>query len=99
LLQHDINELLETSQAFDNNLNRYRFIIFLGYNSALMTDPETPGYELDLLTETKKLFEEFSSDLKTSGFGEVLIELHLYPVPDIDKLLSEVKKALEKACA
>jgi hypothetical protein len=64
-----------------------------------MTDPKTPGYEPHLLIETKKLFDDFASDLNTSGFGEVLIELHLYPVPDIEKLLSEVKKALEKACA
>ncbi|MBX4138821.1 dsDNA nuclease domain-containing protein [Pseudomonas sp. S5F11] len=99
LLQHDIDELLETSQAFDTHLNRYRFIVFLGYNSALMTDHKTPGYEPDLLTETKKLFDDFASDLNTSGFGEVLIELHLYPVPDMEKLLSEVKKAPEKACA
>lgn len=99
LLQHDIDELLETSQAFDIHLKRYRFIIFLGYNSILLTEPETPGYEPELYTETKKLFDNFSSDLKTSGFGEVVIDLHLYPVPNIDRLLSEVKKALEKACA
>lgn len=99
LLQHDIDELLETSLPFNSHLNRFRFIIFFGYNSSLMTDPETPGYEADLLTETKTLFENFSSDLKTSGFGKVMIELHLYPVPDMSKLLSEVKTALENACA
>jgi hypothetical protein len=99
LLQHDIDELLETSQAFDTRLERYRFIIFLGYNSVLMTDPETSGYELDLVTETKVLFDEFVSDLRSSGFDEVQIEFHLYPVPDLEKLLQEVKKALEKACA
>lgn len=99
LLQHDIDELLETSQAFDTHINRYRFIIFLGYNSTLMTEPETPGYESSLLGETKLLFDDFVSDLQTSGFGEVLIELHLYPVPDLEKLLFEVKKALEAACA
>ncbi|MNJ66787.1 hypothetical protein D3C77_628950 [compost metagenome] len=64
-----------------------------------MTEPETPGYESSLLAETKILFDDFVSDLHTSGFGEVLVELHLYPVPDVEKLLSEVKRALENACA
>ncbi|MNG38225.1 hypothetical protein D3C84_1258460 [compost metagenome] len=52
-----------------------------------------------MVTETKVLFDEFVSDLRSSGFDEVQIEFHLYPVPDLEKLLQEVKKALEKACA
>lgn len=99
LLDHDINEILDISQPFDRHIKRYRFIIFLGYNSTLMTEPATDGYETELINETKDLFDNFVSDLSTSGFDQVQIEFHLYPVPSMSKLLGEVKTALDNACA
>ena len=98
LLSHDINEILDISQSFDRQLERFRFIIFLGYNSVLMTEPMTDHYEAKLIAETKDLFDEFVSDLKTSGFEQIQIEFHTYPVPSMSKLLEEVKKALENIC-
>lgn len=99
LLAHDINETLDVSQPFDKQAERYRFIIFLGYNSTSMTNPETIGYEAELEKETKILFDDFASDISTSGFDQVQIELHLYPAPSINDLLGMVKTALENACA
>ena len=58
----------------------------------------TDHYEAKLIAETKDLFDEFVSDLKTSGFEQIQIEFHTYPVPSMSKLLEEVKKALENIC-
>ncbi|WP_248747850.1 dsDNA nuclease domain-containing protein [Pseudomonas sp. MWU12-2037] len=99
LLSHDIDQILDISLPFDKQVERYRFIIFLGYNSTLMTEPARDGYEAELIKETKNLFDDFVSDLSTSGFHQVQIELHLYPVPSMGRLIDEVKTALENACA
>ncbi|MBN3214398.1 DUF1837 domain-containing protein, partial [Pectobacterium brasiliense] len=45
LLRHDIDEILDGSRPFDAHLDRFTFVLFVGYDSNLLTDPETPGFE------------------------------------------------------
>lgn len=47
LLRHDIDEILDGSQPFDAHLDRFTFVLFVGYDSNLLTEPETPGFEDD----------------------------------------------------
>ncbi|MBT2374419.1 dsDNA nuclease domain-containing protein [Pseudomonas fluorescens] len=87
LLRHDIDEILDTSHPFDDHINRFRFLLFVGYDSALLTNPETKGHEDDLYAEAKALFDHFVSDLSTnSTFSHINIDLFLYPTPSVLEL-------------
>lgn len=48
LLRHDIDEILDGSRPLDAHLDRFRFVLFVGYDSCLVTDPETTGHEDEL---------------------------------------------------
>lgn len=87
LLRHDINEILDNSLSFDAHLQRFRFMLFIGYDSSLLTDPETLGHEDDLQRETSELFEQFVADLQDgSPYAELNIDVFVYPAPSIDRL-------------
>lgn len=87
ILQHDINEILDSSQPFDAYLDRFTFILFVGYNSNLLTDPETKGYENDLREETVALFEKFADDLVDgSPFADLCVRVFIYPAPSLEQL-------------
>ena len=99
LLKHDVDEILDTTKAFDQYLKRYRFLLFFGYNSTLLTEPETRGHEGALIDQTNQLLADFAADLDTTRFDQINIEIYFYPVPNLNTLLSSVQHELEKYCA
>lgn len=98
LLRHDINEILDGSQPFDVHLDRFTFVLFVGYNSKLLTEPETLGYEDDLEKETVELFDKFASDLKdNSPFTGICVQVFIYPAPSLDRLTQLVESKVKEA--
>ncbi|WP_268011603.1 dsDNA nuclease domain-containing protein [Aeromonas veronii] len=92
LLSHDIDEILDGGQPFDAHLDRFTFVLFVGYDSSLLTDPETLGYEDDLETETTALFDKFAADLiEDSPFADLCVHVFIYPAPSIERLIQLVE--------
>lgn len=92
LLRHDIDEILDGSRPLGAHLDRFRFVLFVGYDSCLVTDPETPDHEDGLQQETATLFEQFAADLvEGSPFGQLGVQLFLYPTPSLDRLVRLVE--------
>ncbi|WP_315975177.1 MULTISPECIES: dsDNA nuclease domain-containing protein [unclassified Pseudomonas] len=98
LLSHDIDAILDESNPFDAHLDRFRFVLFIGYDSTLLTDPETSGHEDDLEQETAALFEAFVDDLEHDPtFAELTIDVFIYPAPSLETLTQLVDKKVREA--
>lgn len=98
LLSHDIDAILDESNPFDAHLDRFRFVLFIGYDSTLLTDPETPGHEDHLERETAALFEAFVDDLEHDPmFAELTIDVFIYPAPSLETLTQLVDKKVREA--
>ncbi|WP_309136761.1 HamA C-terminal domain-containing protein [Pseudomonas prosekii] len=98
LLRHDIDVILDESNPFDAYLDRFRFVLFIGYDSSFLTDPETPGHEDHLQHETAALFEAFANDLQHgSSFAELNIDVFIYPAPSLDTLTTMVEQKVREA--
>lgn len=98
LLRHDIDFILDESNPFDEHLDRFRFVLFIGYDSSLLTDPETPGHEDHLESETAGLFEAFADDLQRNPiFAELTIDVFIYPAPSLDALTQMVDRKVREA--
>lgn len=92
LLRHDIDEILDGSLPFDAHLDRFTFVLFVGYNSHLLTDPETLGHEDDLEKETVALFEKFTADLTEDfSFANLCLHVFIYPAPNLEHLTELVE--------
>lgn len=97
LLRHDIDEILDGSQPFDAHLDRFTFVLFVGYDSNLLTEPETPGFEDDLEKETTVLFERFAADLiEDSPFANLCIHVFIYPAPSLERLTQLVDEKVRE---
>lgn len=97
LLKHDIDEILDPTNSFEDNLHRFRFIVFLGYESSLLTVPETRGYEPTLYDEASRLFDDFISDLQVSTpFSNLNVKLYLFPIPSFDDLCTLLQNKLQE---
>lgn len=97
LLRHDINEILDGTRSFDSYLDRIRFMLFVGYDSSLLTDPETPGHEDELERETSDLFEGFAADLlEDSPFSKLCIDVFIYPAPSLERLTMMVEEKVRE---
>lgn len=98
LLRHDIDVILDESNPFDAHLDRFRFVLFVGYDSSLLTDPETPGHEDDLERETAALFEAFADDLiHDATFADLTIDVFIYPAPSLETLTQLVDEKVREA--
>ena len=98
ILSHDIDVILDQSNPFEAHLDRFRFVLFIGYDSTLLTDPETMGHEDHLERETIALFEAFVDDLKhDSTFGALTIDVFIYPAPSLEMLTQLVDKKVREA--
>lgn len=98
LLRHDIDVILDESNPFDAHLDRFRFVVFVGYDSSLLTDPETLGHEDQLEQETAALFEAFADDLKQNPtFAKLTIDVFIYPAPSLAILTQLVDEQVRKA--
>lgn len=92
LLHHDIDEILDGSRPLDAHLDRFTFVLFVGYNSYLLTDPETPSHEDELEQETTALFEKFAADLvEDSPFANLCVHVFIYPAPSLQHLTKLVE--------
>lgn len=95
LLSHDVDEILDTSNSFEDHLDRFRFVIFFGYESSLLTIPETKGHETNLYQEAYQLFVDFISDLTSNPpFSQLNVELYFYPAPSFDDLCRMLEKEM-----
>lgn len=98
LLRHDIDTILDESNSFDSHLDRLRFVLFIGYDSTLLTEPETPGHEDHLEQETAALFEKFADDLEHDPtFAKLTINVFIYPAPSLETLTQLVDKKVREA--
>lgn len=98
LLRHDIDTILDESNSFDSHLDRLRFVLFIGYDSTLLTEPETPGHEDHLEQETAALFEKFVDDLEHDPtFAKLTINVFIYPAPSLETLTQLVDKKVREA--
>lgn len=97
LLSHDIDAILDASNPFDVHLDRYRFALFIGYDSTLLTDPETLGHEDHLEQETAALFEKFADDLEHDPtFAALTIDVFIYPAPSLETLTQLVDQKVRE---
>ncbi|WP_433587287.1 HamA C-terminal domain-containing protein [Providencia alcalifaciens] len=97
LLRHDIDEILDGSRPFDAYLDRFTFVLFVGYDSNLLTDPETQGFEDNLEKETKALFEKFTADLtEDSPFANICVHVFIYPAPSLERLTQLVDEKVRE---
>ncbi|AXA69076.1 hypothetical protein CE139_20965 [Pseudomonas oryzihabitans] len=98
LLRHDIDTILDESNSFDSHLDRLRFVLFIGYDSTLLTEPETPGHQDHLEQETAALFEKFVDDLELDPtFAKLTINVFIYPAPSLETLTQLVDKKVREA--
>ena len=98
LLRHDINEILDSSFPFDTNPDRFAFVLFVGYDSHFLTDPETPGHEDALEKETAALFDKFAADLiQNSPFTKLFVRVFIYPAPSLEHLIQLVDDKVREA--
>ncbi|WP_448125349.1 HamA C-terminal domain-containing protein [Pseudomonas veronii] len=98
LLRHDIDVILDESNPFDTYPDRFRFVLFVGYDSSLLTDPETSDHEDHLEQETSALFEAFADDLQhQSPFAGLTIDVFIYPAPSLEKLTKMVEEKVREA--
>ncbi|MER0433984.1 Hachiman antiphage defense system protein HamA [Aeromonas caviae] len=80
------------SRPFDAHQDRFTFVLFVGYDSRLLTDPETPGYEDNLEKETLELFDNFVADLiEGSPFADLCVHVFIYPAPSLERLTQLVE--------
>ncbi|MNI93843.1 hypothetical protein D3C73_1518530 [compost metagenome] len=90
--------ILDESNPFDKYLDRFRFVLFVGYDSSLLTDPETSDHEDHLEQETAALFEAFADDLQhDSPFAGLTIDVFIYPAPSLEKLTKMVEEKVREA--
>lgn len=96
IIKHDINELLDSSIPFSEVSDRFRFLIFLGYNSDHLSEDEEQDYKNNITLESKKHFSAlFSSIVKFDPyFDQLNISIYLYPSPCINTMLSRIKDEL-----
>ncbi|MNC52359.1 hypothetical protein D3C75_1017010 [compost metagenome] len=95
LISHDVDEILDISNSFEDHLERFRFVVFFGYESSLLTIPETKGHEPSLYKEAYELFVEFISDItKNPGYAQLNIELYIYPAPSFNDLCGLLEKKM-----
>lgn len=96
LLDHDINDILEASSSLDANLDRFRFVFFIGYqsnhlrcNTQGMADDYEECLKSEVITKFKLLIDKMIS--KDEFFEDLHIEVYLYPIPSLSSLINEIQ--------
>ena len=102
LLKHDIDEILESNSSLDENLSRFKFAFFLGYETDFLrcNKKENPdNYLLSLEREVVSHFRGLIDSLieKDAFFEDLHLYVYLYPIPSVDKLKCSVRKLVEEA--
>jgi hypothetical protein len=100
LLKHDIDEILNKGVTLDDNLNRFVFAFFIGYESNNVScsklDMEENYRELlevEVLSSFRYLVD--SLILKDKFFEDLNIIVFLYPIPSVDKFEVAMQSEME----
>ncbi|MBG9999299.1 DUF4297 domain-containing protein [Pseudoalteromonas sp. NSLLW24] len=96
LLDHDIDDILNANSSLDTNLDRFRFVFFIGYqsdhlkcNAREMTIDYEKSLELEVTTKFKSLVDKML--LKDEFYEDLHIEVYLYPIPSLSSLINEIQ--------
>lgn len=90
LFKHDIDTILDTSNSFSSNLDRFKFVIFISYKLPLY---DYTTSEDDLTQEIKEKIK-YMYDLMISKnplFNQIRLEFYVFPTPCNDTILSKLK--------
>ncbi|MFL3652805.1 MAG: dsDNA nuclease domain-containing protein [Pseudoalteromonas sp.] len=100
LLKHDIDEILDSSTSLDKHLSRFRFAFFIGYESPNLSCDSTnlnEDYLKKLESEIEGKFKLLIDKLILTDryFGNLHIDVYIYPIPSLNKLNEAIKKEVE----
>ncbi|ENQ8053208.1 DUF4297 domain-containing protein [Vibrio parahaemolyticus] len=95
LYEHDIDEILQSTSSLDDNLDRFQFAFFIGYESENIKcndDKMAKDYLENLKIEVTQHFQDLINQLieKDSFFKKLHIQVYIYPIPSLNNLLSAV---------
>ncbi|WP_323815302.1 dsDNA nuclease domain-containing protein [Cellvibrio sp. NN19] len=96
LLQHDIDDILKPNTSLDENLSRFIFAFFIGYETPTVGSVEKRNQEeyLPILeSEVTAQFQALIDGLIAidSFFEEINVLTYIYPTPSLNRLLEAVK--------
>jgi len=100
LLDHDINDILKANSSLDTNLDRFRFLFFIGYESIHLrcnTKEMPTDYEEHLKSEITIKFKSLVNKMisKNEFYKDLHIEAYLYPIPSLSSLISEIQTQVD----
>ncbi|WP_300424816.1 dsDNA nuclease domain-containing protein [uncultured Thalassolituus sp.] len=100
LLKHDINEILQSGLSLNDNLDRFTFVFFIGYETPILEANKGLEAEvakkiiIDDVTHKFKLMIE--SLIAIRGFYQKIDAVVVfYPLPELEKLFSSLKREIE----
>ena len=103
LIKHDVDEILDPSASLDDNIGRFKFVIFLGYASEhLVCELPVNSLALDRLELQKKeaqlKFELMLKNLsaKDEYFDSLMFFIYLFPIPCINTLMKTVEEKFKE---
>lgn len=96
LLEHDIDDILKANSSLDNNLDRFKFVFFIGYESNYLecsSKNMIQDVEKQLVSEATNQFRSLVDHLIVVDefYEDLHIEVYLYPIPSLTSLINEVK--------
>ncbi|MCL9775737.1 dsDNA nuclease domain-containing protein [Vibrio methylphosphonaticus] len=101
LLKHDIDEILNANSSLDENIDRFRFAFFLGYESCNLDCNNKhmhKDYLLTLEEEVKDRFKRLIECLveQSEFYQDLHIDVYIYPIPSIPSLIHAVTTQANK---
>lgn len=97
LIEHDIDEILAPNRSLDDNIDRLRFIFFIGYesphlkyNMKEMKETYLKDLENEVVHQFKNLIEQLI--LKNDFYEDLHIEVYLYPIPSLATLINAIQQ-------
>lgn len=96
LIKHDINEILQSKIAFDDISERFKFVVFLGYES---DDYENNDYDIlddELIEDVEHKFKSFFTSMiqVNDYYDDINFHLYIYPLPCMTSLIDTFTKEL-----
>lgn len=98
LSQHDIDDLTNIANSLDDNISRFRFVIFLGFKSDHFPVSGSAPTGQPYILESEQKFQDLLSALvaENSFFSELNFLVYLFPNPCVDLLQDSVEKKLRE---
>lgn len=100
LLEHDVNNVLDANSSLDENLDRFSFVFFIGYesshlecNSKEMADDYENNLKSEIVVQFKSLVDKIVD--KDDFNKDLNIEVYLYPIPSLNTLISKIQDQVE----